>query len=111
MFADIFLSHVVRDTAGDHMHSVRADADETVERSEPGRTAAVGRESEGQETRDPNGRRRGRHIRFLLVSDTSESPCIRSNLVIPTDRLQYCRRVLVRARRFFFKTFYSPRLY
>lgn len=56
------------------MHSVRANVDETVERSEPGRTAAVSRESEGQETRDPNGRRRRRHIRLLLVSDTGERP-------------------------------------
>lgn len=54
------------------MHPVRADADETVERREPGRTAAVGREPEGQEARDPNGRGRGRHIRLLLVPDTGE---------------------------------------
>lgn len=72
--SDILLPHVVRDTTGDHMHPVRADADETVERSEPGRTAAVGREPEGQETRDPNGRGRGRHIRILLVPDTGETP-------------------------------------
>jgi len=52
------------------MHPVRADADETVERSEPRRTATVGREPEGQEACHPNGRRRGRHIRLLLVPDT-----------------------------------------
>jgi len=52
------------------MHPVRADADETVERSEPRRTATVGREQEGKEASDPNGRRRGRHIRLLLVPDT-----------------------------------------
>jgi len=68
--ADILLPHVVRDTAGDHMHPVRADADETVERSEPGWAAAVGREPEGQEACDQNGRGRGCHIRLLLVPDT-----------------------------------------
>jgi len=52
------------------MHPVRADADETVERSEPRRAATVGREPEGQEAGDPNGRRRGRHIRLLLVPDS-----------------------------------------
>lgn len=54
------------------MHTVRADVDEAVERGEPGRPAAVGRESEGQEARDPNGGGRGRHIRVLLVPDTGE---------------------------------------
>lgn len=56
------------------MHPLRADADETVERREPGRTAAVGREPERQKTRHPDGRGRGRHIRVLLVPDTSEYP-------------------------------------
>lgn len=70
--SDIFLPDVLRYTAGDHMHPVRADVDETVEGGQPWWTATVGRESEGQETRDPNGRGRGRHIRLLLVPDTSE---------------------------------------
>jgi len=68
--SDLLLPHVVRDTVGYHMHPVRADADETVERSEPGRTATVGREQEGKETSDPNGRRRGGNIRLLLVPNT-----------------------------------------
>lgn len=70
--SDILLPHVVRDTAGHHMHPVRADADETVERSESRRAATVGREPEGQEACHPNGRRRGRHIRLLLVPDTGK---------------------------------------
>lgn len=68
--SDILLPHVVRDTAGHHMHPLRADADETVERSEPRWAATVGREPEGQEACHQNGCRRGRHIRLLLVSDT-----------------------------------------
>lgn len=64
------------------MHPVRADVDETVERSESGRTTAVGRESQGQETRDPNGRGRCRHIRFLLVPDTSEFPHTPSSILL-----------------------------
>jgi len=68
--SDILLPHVLRHTTGNHMHPVRADADETVERSEPRWAATVGREPEGQEAGDPNGRCRGRHIRLLLVPDT-----------------------------------------
>jgi len=70
--SDILLPHVVRNTAGHHMHPVRADADETVERSEPRRATTVGREQEGQEAGHPNGRRRSRHIRLLLVPDTGK---------------------------------------
>lgn len=70
--ADILFLDVVRYTAGDHMHPVRVDADEAVEGRESGRTAAVGREPKGQEARDPDGRGRGRHIRFLLVSYTGK---------------------------------------
>jgi len=84
--SDILLPHVVRDTAGDHMHSVRADVDEAVERREPGRTAAVGREPEGQEARDTDGRGRGRHIRFLLVPDTGERAPPRSTIEMGSNR-------------------------
>lgn len=70
--SDIFLPHVVRDTAGYHMHPVRVDVDETVERREPGWATTVGREPAGQEARDPDGCGRGRYIRLLLVSNTSE---------------------------------------
>lgn len=70
--SDIFLLDVIRHTAGDHMHPVRANADEALEGREPGRTTAVGREPKGQEARNPDGRGRSRHIRFLLVSHTGE---------------------------------------
>lgn len=69
---DIFLPHVVRDTAGHHMHSVRVDVDETVERSESWWSTAVGRKSTGEEASDPNGRGSSGYIRFLLVSDSGE---------------------------------------
>lgn len=70
--SDIFLPHVVRDTAGYHMHPVRVDVDETVEGCEPGWATAVGRKSAGQEARDSDGCGCSCHIRILLVSNTSE---------------------------------------
>lgn len=70
--ADIFLSHVVCNTVSNHMHSLCSNADEALERSEPGRTAAVGRESSGQKARYQDGRGRSRHFCILLVSNTGE---------------------------------------
>lgn len=54
------------------MHPVRADADEIVERRESRRTATIGRKPERQKTCHSDGRSCGRHIRVLLVSDTSK---------------------------------------
>lgn len=70
--ADILLLDIICYTTGDHMHPVRAYADEAMEGREPRRTTTVGRESKGQEARNPDGCGRSRHIRFLLVSHTGE---------------------------------------